>query len=101
MTNIPTKLPTKVHLATALHAIGLDELAENAANGLYDELESHFAEPFAQLTFELGKINTPESCALANDIINGEYEATNEEIDAWFMEPISESDIVANVLLDK
>ena len=75
---------TKDRLAEALRNIGLEELAQHAENGLYCELGSQLAEPFALLTFELGKINTEASCSLAHEIINGKYEQTNEEMSAWF-----------------
>ena len=77
-------ISTKERLAEALRNIGLEELAQHAENGLYCELDSQLAEPFALLTFELGKINTEESCNLAHEIINGKYEQTNGEMSEWF-----------------
>jgi len=77
-------ISTKERLAKALREIGLEELAQHAINGLYCELDSKVAEPFALLTFELGKINTEASCNLAHEIINGKYEQTNEEISEWW-----------------
>lgn len=87
--NIAITLRTKDRLAIALREINHEELAQNAEQGLYDELESTLAEPLAQLTFELGKINTKESGALAIKIINGEYDNNNNEIKLWEKEVIA------------
>jgi hypothetical protein len=71
---------TKERLAEALREIGAEELAKNAETGMYDEMESLLQEPLAQLVFELGKINTEASYKLAQEVLDGEYYATSEEI---------------------
>jgi hypothetical protein len=79
-----TNLKTKERLVEALKGIGAEELAKNAESGMYDELESLLQEPLAQLTFELGKINTEASNSLAQEVLNGEYYASADEITQLF-----------------
>jgi len=77
----------KNRLANALREIGLEELAKKADTGIYNEFEISLDDAInytAQLTFELGKLNTEESCKLAEDIIAGKYEMTVEEMQEYF-----------------
>jgi hypothetical protein len=78
--------PTKERLAAALKEAGLDLLAEKAAAGDYDELESDSALPLIDLACDLAvaMVNgNRAAAALRQRMIAGEFDATDEEWDAW------------------
>jgi len=75
---------TKDRLAAALREIGLSELADEAARGLYDDYESPMPFPLINLVHRLGEAGTPEAKALAGRVKDGDFDGTKEEADAWF-----------------
>ena len=76
-------MATKDRLASALRDIGLTDLAAEAARGQYDDYESPLAFPLMTLVHNLIAIATPEARALADRIIDGDFDGTKEEADAW------------------
>jgi hypothetical protein len=81
---------TKDKLAAALCECGLDEMANAAANGYYDDFLSPLDMPTTQLIKDLSLIahgNLVAIQALLVRVVHGEFEATQEESDAWAMSP--------------
>lgn len=85
-------MATKDKLAAALRAIGLTEMAERAADGMYDEFTSPLATPLMQLIRDLTfAMNTcvPDAsqpiAKLRKRVVDGDFDASNEESDAWAM----------------
>jgi hypothetical protein len=76
--------PTKERLAAALREIGLSDLADEAARGMFDDYESPNAFPLINLVHRLGEAKTPEATALAERVKNGDFDGTKEEADAWY-----------------
>jgi hypothetical protein len=40
-----------------------------------------------QLAYDLGRVGTPEATALCERVSNGEFDASNEESEAWADSP--------------
>ncbi len=78
---------TKDKLAEALNAIGLTEMATKAATGYYHDYLSPLDFPSIQLVNDLAMTGTEEAMALRERVINGEFDASNEEGDEWFNGP--------------
>lgn len=94
------KLPSRWKLACALIAAGLYDMAEVAADGFYDDFASPLPMPIHQLVADLRKVGTPEAMIVAQDAINGEFDATDEEAERWAMSPEGK-DSMAKLLLRK
>ncbi len=78
---------TKDILAGELAKIGLDDMAVKAAEGYYHDFLSPLATPCLQLASDLYRVHTPEALALRARHMNGEFDATKEESDAWAKGP--------------
>lgn len=78
---------TKDILAAELRKDGLNDMADKAATGYYDDFLSPLAAPINQLVADLSAIGTPATKALAERAIAGEFDATKEESDAWAKSP--------------
>ncbi len=73
--------PTKERLARTLREAGLEDLAQRAAAGEFDDYESPHAMPQLELILELGKRDQTE---LIDRVSEGEFDGTLEESQAWF-----------------
>jgi hypothetical protein len=78
---------TKDLLATELEKIGLTQMAERARQGYYHDFLSPLAMPELQLATDLAEAGTPEAMALRRRVINGDFDASKEESDAWAESP--------------
>jgi hypothetical protein len=78
---------TKDILAAELRNANLHEMADKAATGYYHDYLSPLAAPCIQLAEDLAKVGTPEALALRKRHLNGEFDATKEESDAWAASP--------------
>ena len=78
---------TKDRLAHELRSIGLIEMAARAEHGRYDDFLSSSATPLTDLVNELRNWGTAKSLAFAKRVIEGEFDATNEEAEAWAASP--------------
>lgn len=78
---------TKNILAGELTKIGLDDMAAKAATGYYHDFLSPLAMPCLQLAADLAEVGTPAALALRSRHMNGEFDATSEESDAWAKSP--------------
>ena len=76
--------PTKARLARELEAAGLTEMSARAATGYYDDYESELATPCLQLAADLAAAGTPAALALRARHLNGEFDGTREEGEAWY-----------------
>jgi hypothetical protein len=81
---------TKDKLADALRALGLHEMAEQAAEGWYHDFLSPLAMPEMQLVRDLtAAMNAVDPDAgqpiakLRKRVIDGEFDASEEESDEW------------------
>lgn len=74
-------MSTKERLAQVLHARGFFELERKAREGLFDDYESPSATPQMDLVAELRSLSAGD---LVQRVINGEWDGTAEEGDAWF-----------------
>lgn len=74
-------MKTKEKLAAVLREHGLNEMADRAAQGVYDDYESQSAMPINDLVNELIAAGQQD---LAQRAINGEFDGTAEESAAWF-----------------
>jgi hypothetical protein len=80
---------TKDKLAEALREVGLDKMAEKAATGYYHDYLSPLDLPEMQLMTELGLAagknfeRTAAILALRKRVIDGDFDASEEESDAW------------------
>lgn len=72
---------TKEKLAQVLHAEGLFEMEKAARAGRYDDFESESATPIVDLVRDLRAAGKND---LAVRAMNGEWDGTKEEGDAWF-----------------
>jgi hypothetical protein len=79
-----TKAPTKERLAQVLHAAGLFNMERMARAGRYDDFESELATPIVQLVADLREAGRED---LAKRAINGEWDCTKEESEAWAQGP--------------
>ena len=78
---------TKDMLAEELRKIGLPAMADMAATGFYHDFLSPLDLPEMQLCANLAAIKTPAALALRQRVINGEFDASQEESDAWAASP--------------
>lgn len=78
---------TKDILAGELIKAGLPEMAAKAAEGWYHDFLSPLATPELQLAADLAAAGTPEALALRQRVINGDFDASREESDAWARSP--------------
>lgn len=78
---------TKDKLAQALRDAGLDEIAARAAAGHYDDYLSPLDTPELALMAELRASGTPDAMALRQRVMDGDFDATSEEADAWAASP--------------
>lgn len=84
-------MTTKERLAQRLEALGAHELAERARKGMYSDFESEVAMPKVLLVADLklvastsGSQETWHSLhAMAQEIIDGKWDDTPEEAEAW------------------
>jgi hypothetical protein len=80
---------SKDRLASALRDVGLDDMAQRAATGYYDDYLSPLDLPQLMLATELKLAldDHPDQsaviCNLRQRVINGDFDATSEESDAW------------------
>jgi len=75
-------MSTKDRLAETLREHGLDEMADLAAKGHYDDFESEIAFPLTKLVIGLRDAGKHE---LIQRVMKGEFDATASEAEAWFM----------------
>lgn len=73
-------LATSERLAQALHAAGLLEMETKAREGYYDDYKSPLATPITQLVNDL---NDAGQFSLAKRAMDGEFDGTKEEGEAW------------------
>lgn len=78
---------TKDKLAAALRAILQEELAVRAENGEFDDFESDSPTPISDLAMELAALGTSEALDLRVRVVDGEFDATAEDDDAWSQSP--------------
>lgn len=84
---------TKDMLAAALRDVGLADMAERAATGFYHDYLSPLDTPEMQLVEDLAHMATihqrkaGEIMALRRRVINGDFDASTEESDAWAASP--------------
>ncbi len=78
---------TKDILAEALLAAGLFDMSLKARAGYYHDYLSPLDFPDLQLLADLKAAGTPQALALAERHLNGEFDATKEESDAWATSP--------------
>lgn len=78
---------TKDKLAQALREIGLDKLADKAASGYWHDYLSPLTFPTADIVGRLVALHRPDATRLAEAIMNGEFDASKEEADAWANSP--------------
>lgn len=71
---------TSERLAQVLHAAGLRNLAAKARAGYYDDFRSPLATPIVQLVKDLKAAGRDD---IAQRAMNGEFDATQEEAEAW------------------
>ena len=71
---------TKTRLSTALAEAGLTELAAAAHTGRYDDFESDSPTPIVDLVRDLRAAGRAD---LAERAMNGEWDASREEAEAW------------------
>jgi hypothetical protein len=77
---------TKDFLAQELRKAGLDAMADAAATGYYHDFLSPLTFPEMQLAADLaeaGKAGNAAALALRERHLNGEFDASTEESDAW------------------
>lgn len=80
-------MKTTEKLAAALREIGLEDMAVKAAAGGYDDFLSESAMPIHDLVNDLAMVGTPEALKLRDRAINGDFDATAEESEAWAKSP--------------
>jgi hypothetical protein len=74
---------TKDILAAELAKAGLHKMAMAAAAGYYHDFLSPLATPCLQLAADLAAVGTLPALELRKRHLNGEFDATPEESDAW------------------
>ena len=74
-------IPTSERLAQVLHAEGLFHMETKARYGYYDDFKSPLETPIVQLVRDLQAAGKD---ALAKRAMDGEFDATKEESEAWF-----------------
>ena len=78
---------TKDKLAQALREADLPEMAARAATGWYNDFLSPLATPCVQLAADLAAVGTPKALAVRARHLNGEFDASKAESDAWAASP--------------
>jgi hypothetical protein len=78
---------TKDLLAGELRKAGLEEMATQAAAGYYHDYLSPLPTPSMQLANDLEAVGTPAALALRTRHLDGEFDASDEEADAWAESP--------------
>lgn len=78
---------TKDILASALREAGLPLMALKAAEGYYHDYLSPLAMPERTLCDELTIVGTPAALALCERVKLGNYDASEEEEEAWASSP--------------
>ena len=78
---------TTEKLAVELDKANLPSMAKKAREGYYHDYLSPLATPCLQLEADLRAIGTPEALAIRLRHLNGEFDATSEESDAWAESP--------------
>lgn len=78
---------TTVKLALELEKAGLADMAKKAREGYYHDYLSPLDMPCVQLEADLRKVGTPAAMTLRSRHLNGEFDATREESDAWAESP--------------
>jgi hypothetical protein len=81
------KLPTRWKLAAALIAAGLYDMADKAVSGYYDDFMSPLDAPIFALVADLKKIGTPDALLVAEQAIEGDFDGTAAEGEAWAASP--------------
>lgn len=74
---------TNEMLAAALDEAGLPELAAKARRGFYHDFQSPLTMPQMQLCADLAAAGTTAAMRVRERVIDGEFDATEEEADAW------------------
>jgi hypothetical protein len=78
---------TKDILADALRDAGLPKMAARAAEGYYHDYLSPLAMPEKTLCDELTSAGTSVALALCERVQQGDYDASEEEEEAWAASP--------------
>lgn len=91
---------TKDILAAELRKAGLNEMADKAATGHYHDFLSPLNFPDLQLAVDLATAGTPAALALRARHLNGEFDATTEESEAWAASADGQ-DAMAKLIADK
>lgn len=78
-------IPTSEKLAKALEEAGLNDMAQKAREGYYDDFKSPLTAPIIQLVEDLHAVGGQENLIELAKL--GEFDATKEESDAWFAGP--------------
>lgn len=73
---------TKDKLAAALEAADLPKMAAKAREGYYHDFLSPLATPAMQLAGDLEQAGTPAAMDLWRRHVNGEFDASNDEMTA-------------------
>lgn len=93
--------PTSEYLARSLEAVGLTDMARRARLFEYDDYKCPSDKPWAGLELnqllnelrkqahrvELGKTRRDQILAMAEKVIDGEFDGTAEESEAWAKGP--------------
>jgi hypothetical protein len=74
---------TKDLLAAELQRIGLTGMALKAATGFYHDFLSPLDLPTTALVNDLAAAGTPAALTLRNRVIEGEFDATQQESEEW------------------
>ena len=78
---------TKDRLADALLEAGLPTMADKARTGYYDDYLSPHADNMAVLLNDLMDAGTVAAISLRMRVINGDFDGTTEESEAWAKSP--------------
>lgn len=79
--------PSDAKLTAALREAGLDELAQRAAQGYYNEFFGPLGTPELTLAAELAQAGTTQALALRQRLINGDFDAGKDESEEWAASP--------------
>jgi hypothetical protein len=79
--------PSSENLARELDKAGFRMLAARARRDEFHDFKSPHAMPEHELVAELRKEGGRAAKAIAQRVINGEFDATKEESDAWMASP--------------
>jgi len=74
-------------LAAELRKAGLPEMADRAASGWYHDFLSPLDTPTLALLADLATAGTTPAKALRQRVIDGEFDATQQESDEWADSP--------------